>query len=327
MNGMTGRRCWGFRLAAAALLPALLVSGCASTCIDSAKRLAPLGKEVSAKVVGNIFATDDEFQRAMDAEAFLNGLGGQKIPQQLLENELLIQSELTARKRVFDSLGEAYDAWAALASVNAAGDAQTALNDLGDAVNAYAKALGKGAVMSAPEKDAIARIGGWVASAVQKRKVVKSSALIRDCLREFAALLEDPRVRMQMTTFRATLVENRLAALQDLWNRRLIDPTPLIDQLGDEVGLKATKDAAKNINDVARSGLTQVVENRFARKAAAIERGYDVSVKTIKTLIAKHEKLERDGDVDLAELRQAVAELRQVNMLLVAETGKTATLE
>ncbi len=315
------------RFAVPLLCASFLAAGCVSTCIDSAKNLAPQGKAITAQIAAAVFAADDEFQRAMDAEAFFHGLAGMEIPAGLLQTNAWIQAELTARKQVIESLGDAYDAWGALASANVTADAQTAFNSLSDAVNAYAKAIGREAVLTASEKDAFAKVGGWTASAIQRSKVRKSSALLRARLTAFRQLLGDPLVRAQQTTFKTQLAENRSAAIAYLWGRQLLDPTPLLDQLGEEAGLKASKDAVKIIADrkdpALSRGLDRVLTVRQERKMAAIVRSYDASLKALDALIAKHSKLEAGENVSPAELRQLAADLQLACSPLAAGTGST----
>jgi hypothetical protein len=314
-----GAICPGQSLVGAFLVVCLV--GCSSLSIESAKSLGIVGQEASVQNTANIFASDDEYQRAMDAEAFFHGFAGMRVPQQLSDNYETIQAELSARKIVFSKLGDVYDAFSGLAAINAATGVETAINGLGDAVNGYAAALNKSPVISSSAQGVIARIGGLTAAEIQKKKTKQSSMLIRGWLIAFARLFEDPLARTQMVTFKQSLAQNRASVILLLWKKGVFDPSPLIDEMGADAGLKASKEAIKIVNDqndkTVRGGLEEVIVARLNRKINLIEKGYDASVKIVNELIVKHEKLEDGEELNLTQLRQIIAELQSITELLV----------
>jgi len=227
---------------------------------------------------------------------------------------------------VFSRLGQAYEAFYNLAAYDAAGGIEPAINELGDAVNGYAATLSQAAVLSRAEKDSIAGIGGLVTVHIQKRRVVKASQLIRQRLEELSRLLADPLVKIQMTSFNKNLTASRSAAVTMLWEKGLLDPTPLITELGRDAGLKAGKDALKIIAAPGganfKEGLGLVVKARMDRRSDLIEQGYDATVKTINELIASHVKLEKGEELSPAQLRSTIIELQLITDLLTPQTTK-----
>ncbi len=301
----------------------VLLAGCSSLSIESAKNLGTAGQEISAQSTANIFASENEYQRAMEAEAFFRGIAGMKIPEQLSRNFKTIQAELSARKTVFSKLGDIYDAFSDLVGVDADTEVETAINGLGDAVNGYAAARKKSPVISSSANGVIAKIGGLIAAEVQTKKIKQSSILIRKHLAAFIKLFEDPLVRTEITTFKQNLAQNRASAIQLMWKKGVYDPSPLIDQMGADAGLKANKNAIKFINDpndtTIKRGLESVIVARLNRKINLIVNGYDDSVKAVKELIVKHKKLEEGKELSLARLRQIIAELQRITELLVVK--------
>ncbi len=351
------------------------LAGCSSISIESAKNLGTAGKEASVQSSANVFVSNDEYQRAMDAEAFFHAFAGTSIPQQLSTDYEAIQTELNARKIVFSKLGDVYDAFSTLAATNAATGVETAINGLGNAVNDYASTFNKSPVISNSAQGFIAGIGGLVAAEIQKRKIKQSSVLIRERLNEFDKLFNDPLVRSQIITFKQSIAQTRASAIKLLWESGIIDPSPLINQMSADAGLKASKEAAKLLNNQTinkngtnsdlkdskeaskliinpptnkkssdadlkgskvsikkvskkedtkdqlmsriRDGLGGVIENRFNQKINLIERGYVAGLKAVKELIEKHEKLEDGEELNLARLRQIVAELQRITELIL----------
>ena len=303
------------------------MAGCSSLSIESAKSLGTAGQEASAQNTAAIFVSDDEYQRAMDAEAFFHGFAGESVPQQLSDDYENIQAELRARKIVFSKLGDVYEAFSGLAAIDAATGIETAINGLGDAVNGYAAARKESPVISSSAQGVIAGIGGLVAAEIQKKKIKQSSILIRERLTAFAKLFEDRLVQTQMTEFKKNLAQNRSSVIQLLWMKGVFDPNPLIDQMGADAGLKASKEAIKIVNDPkdtrVRGGLEKVIVARLDRKINLIEKGYHASVQAVEELIGKHEQLEEGEELNLTRLRQIIAELQRITELLIPKESSS----
>ena len=305
-----------FRLSLVGVFLLVCLAGCSSLSIESAKSLGTAGQEASVQNTANMFASDYEYQRAMDAEAFFHGIAGKSVPERLSDNYETIQAEFSARKIVFSKLNAVYGAFADLVAIEGGTGIETAINELGDAVNGYAGARQKPPVISSSAQGVIARIGGLIAAEIQKKKIKQSSMLIRERLTEFAKLFDDPLVRKQMTTFKKSLAQSRASAIKILLKINLFDLSPLIDQMGAEVGLKASKKAINIVNDekneTVKAGLVEIVVDRLKRKINLIEKGYDASIKAVKELIVKHKTLEEGEELNLTRLRQIIAELQRI---------------
>lgn len=296
------------------LLVLALATGCSTLHLESAKNLAAIGKESTVLSAGGIFVSNDAFLRAMDAEAFFHGYAGSVVPPELNSDYQRIQRELNARKAVFAKLGETYEAFHNLVLFNTTYGVESSINELGDAVNGYAKTLNKTLLLSAADKDSIAKIGGYVTRRIHLRRVTQASRLIRMRLEELAKLLQEPAIITQMTTFNQNLTSSRAAAITLLWERGLLDPTPLITELADDVGLKAGKDAAKIITSPdgthLKDGLALVVKTRMQRRNELIEQSYAASTSIIGELITRHLELENGELLTPTELRGMITELQ-----------------
>ena len=302
-----------------------VTTGCSSLNLESARDLGASGQEATLQSSRAVLVSADEYERTLDAETFFHGYAGSHIPPQLLADYRTIQTEIGARRRVFSQLVETYGAFQALAAKDVSCGFETSVNRLGDAVNGYASALNKSLAVANADKDAIARIGGLVGKRIQQRKVKTSSALLRERLAALTRLLEDPLARTQLTSFRMNLAANRSAAVRLLWEKGLMDPTPLISELGADAGLKAGKDAAKIVGDpqnkAIQEGLSAVVVSRLERRLDLIEQSYDASVKTVNELIALHQRLEAGDVSSLTRLRLLTSELKRDADQLSAKTA------
>ncbi len=69
------------------LIILVYLTGCSTLNIDTAKNLSAAGQAVSFQSAAGIFASDEKYQGAMDAEAFFHGYAGMDIPAQLAWGE------------------------------------------------------------------------------------------------------------------------------------------------------------------------------------------------------------------------------------------------
>jgi hypothetical protein len=304
------------------VLVAVVTAGCSGVSIDAARQLGLSGGAVAAEAKQAAIASDEEYLRARDAEALFHGLVGLSGSDKKLEEILRlldsIHLELTKRGIVFERMTRLYEAFGDLAGFDAATATEAALNDLGGAIQDYAQQLNRTPPASKDATAVISKIGGLLASEIQKAKIKEASALIRGQVEAFARLLGDPLVREQMVGFRDLLGTDRKVALLAVWRAGVLDPKPLLDDLGSVGGLVGHKDAAQRIADDARlrNALGAVLDRRLAMRQELLEQGYDASVDALKRLGAEHEKLENEQPIDLARLRTMVGQLRAVVDLL-----------
>ncbi|WP_020483058.1 hypothetical protein [Methylomonas sp. MK1] len=303
------------------LVLVLFLTGCSSISLDAAKSLSVTGKNVATQTQENIFVSDNEYLRARDSEALMHGVSG-TVGLESYNNILAlfsnIHQELLTRTVVFEKLSDVYDSFGDLAGLEASKETQAALGNLGGAINEYAKAVNSKPPISSDTTAVISEIGGLIAEEIQKAKIKEASKQIRSNLEEFLQLLETPLVREQMNGFKQFLASDRKTAIITLWNAGLYDPTPLLNDIGADVGLTAQKDASKLLasSPVLTGAMGEIIDKRLTHKSELIERSYDVSLSSIRNLIAEHKKLEEGQELDLARLREIVSRLKGIAALL-----------
>jgi hypothetical protein len=317
LNGCTSRFCGfgkGWAVAIGVGVITLLIGGCSSLNIDSAKQLGVAGTEASSEMAGNIYSSDAEYQRAMDAEALFYGFSGMSVPAVVEEKYAAINRELVARLVVFSKLQKTYEAFKSLAAVDAGTGMEAAINDLAKATNEYAVSQGGKEVVSTAGANVFAWAGGITAKEIQKRKIEKASVLIRERLQAFSVLFKSPLVKTQIVSFREVLSVDSKSAVNLLWKKNMFDVTGLVDDIGSPVGLKSTKEVAKIVADdqSVRDGLGAIVLSKAERRVKAIEKSYDAGVEAIDELINKHKELEAGEEINLSGIRKIIAELKRV---------------
>lgn len=301
-----------------ALFASAILSGCSTLNLESAKELATAGQETSASAKTSIFVTDDEFQRAMDAEAFFHGVARSDVPKELSVQYDAVKKEFASRKQIFEMLGELYAEFGKLASVDATG-METAINNFGTAVNEYAASQNREAVVSKTSLAAFSKIGAMLTKEMQKEEVKKASELIRTRLEAFNVLFSDPLVKTQLMSFKEALAANRSSVMLLLWKKGVYDPTPLLNEMGSDSGLIASKDAGKIVQSDAMvaGGLNGAISSRIERKMRMAESSYVASVKSISLLIEKHNKLEKGEEINIGTLKQQLSELQAITAALM----------
>ncbi len=304
---------------ASLLLMALVTSACSGLNVESARQLAVSGRQVAVQAKQTSIVSEQDYARALDGEAFLHGFSGNvdKL-KEIVASYDTVRRELLSRAIVFERLADLYDAFGDLAAIDAAHDVETALGNLDGAVRDYATQMKLTVPVSTDATNAIATIGGLVAAEIQKAKLKKSSALIGGELVKFEQLLENKLVKTQVITFRKLLQADAAAAVVTLWDNGALEPTPLLNDIGAPAGLGAPKEAQKIVQSkpAVGKGLGVVLRQRLTRQADLIDQGYEASIRAVKRLAAEHKKLEQDQELDLARLREVVAELRTVVGLL-----------
>lgn len=288
-----------------ALLLVVACSACSTLSLDAAKTLAASGKEASVKIEKATIASASEYSRAMDAEAFIHGKTGtaSSAAYELAKARYeKVRKELAARGAVLVSMTDFYEAFGNLASFGAQEETQKSLQSLGDSIDAYRSAVGKGPI-PASTFGIISSVGGLLAAEVQKSAVRQASAAVRPQLEAFHATLDDTLVREQFVGFRQLLGTDRKLIVTQLWEAGVFDPTPLIADAGLDAGLAPGKDAAARVlkDQSLSNGLAEVVNRRLEGNIAAMARGYDDSVKLIAKLVSEHKKLEEGSPSTLRD--------------------------
>jgi len=314
---------WGkIEMLVALFFVGFAISACASVNINAAQALGKVGRGVAVQAQQNIMVSDKEFLRGRDSEALCHGYDGTEKSEQytnILNLFDAIQLELAKRSVVFDKLADLYDAFSELAGLDAGAQTEKALGDLSGAITAYATQIKQPAPLSSDATAAISKIGGIIATEIQKAKIKEASILIREKVDVFEQLLGNKLVRAQITGFRDFLASDREAAFLKLWDAGVYDPKPLLDDFGTDAGLVAQNNAAALIKSDPKlsKALREVVNKRLKRSQFnLIEKSYDESLSALRHLVLEHEKLEKGEPLDLTRLQTIVAELRGIAVLL-----------
>ena len=307
------------------LLVVFLSFSCSPVNIEAAKSLSSTGRDTASQMRQNVLVSDKEYLRARDSVAFQNGFSGTTNTNNyklFLGSYDKVYIELTQRAVVFERLADLYDAFGELAGLDAGGQTEKALGELGGAVEAYAKAINRQSPVSSDTTAVISRIGGLLAREVQKAKIKKASEQIQKRVKDFQVLFKDPLIRSQMIGFRTAAASDRKAAFDVLWDLGVYDPKPVLDDFGADAGLAAQKDVATLIksNPALGRALKEVIDKRFSRnQLELVEKGYERSLNALDGLISEHDKLENGVPLDLAHLRAIITELRGIAVLLAKD--------
>jgi len=315
------------------LFAAFFLNGCATVStlrIDAARDLGNAGEQAATTTAENIFLSDAACQQVTDIQTliFSGDALTAKMEQQLETLNKMrkeVHEELKTRRSVFVQLGATYNAFAALAESESPAETETAIKRLGEAVNSYAEAAGKDAPITGSVQRGLGLIGRIAVTELKKRQIKQASILIRERLTAFAQLLNDPAVKEQLIGFQENLASIGEDGVQTLWDEGVLDPSPLLDQIGANIGLRAAPDAAA----VARqkknlaAALNKIILSRLEEQRSLIRANYEASSQAIASLIREHEALEKDGTLNLAALMSiAVAQQQMMRKPLVLGRGQ-----
>ncbi|WP_286920067.1 hypothetical protein [Pseudomonas sp. UBA6699] len=289
---------WFFRWFA--LLVPLGIGGCSSISLESAKSLSAAGESFAVQAKSAVFVSESEYQLARDSEALMHGYSDTTTDDQYKEILSLsdkLKEELSKRAAVLDKLSEAYSAFGSLAAINSTGDTESAIDTLGASINEYAIARGQQPPVKASVAGVISKVGGVTAGEIQERRVKEGSAEIRFRLIAFKGLLSDTLVASQMLSYKSYVNSSYGAAVRQLWDSGLYDPTPLLNDFGSNSSMTAQKDALKTINSSPQlqRAFREFLLKRQEQKLSLIDESYYATISTLAKLIGEHEKLEKGG--------------------------------
>ncbi|WP_417911193.1 hypothetical protein [Candidatus Electronema sp. PJ] len=316
------------------LIAAVFLTGCSTLRVDSARNLGDAGQQTADTIAENVFISDATCQQAIDVQTliFYHDVGEEppgdleKKFEELNSRYKAIHEELKARRLVFTQLSETYRAFSELTDNESAAETEAAIRKLGEAVNKYAEAAGKEAVLSGSAQRSLGTLGKLAVVELKKKKIKQASALIRERISAFAKLLKDPLVKEQLLGFQADLAAIKKDGVLTLWETGILDPSPMLDQIGADIGLRAAPDAAlvARQNKNLSYGLTKIIASRFENKMALIKESYETSISAMEELIHEHEALEKDGPLNLTRLINIAARQQHVTKSLAPDTNKEA---
>lgn len=312
------------------ILLSFALSSCSEVSLEAARQLGVTGHSVASQAKQNVFASEAEYLRARDSEALLHGFSGTTKDKKYLDILMAfenIRREMAQRAVVFEQLAQLYDAFGELAGFDAGQQTEAALTNLSGAVQEYAKQTKQAPPISEDTTAIISKIGGLIASEIQKTKIKKASGEIRGRVDAFAKLLGNPLIREQQVGFRSFMLSDVKAALSKLWDAGVYDPKPLLDEIGATAGLAAQKDVAQVLktNTDVRNAIGEVVDKRLSIQMDRIEQSYDSSVEALNHLVLEHKKMEVGTPLNLTRLRGIVAQMRGIVNLIVKAKNGTAT--
>jgi hypothetical protein len=305
------------RFRACILLAFLQLGACSSINLESAKSLSTAGENFSVQARSAVFVSENEYQRARDAEAIMHGYSGTTKDDNyktLLRTTKIINDELSKRAATLDKLSEVYGHFGNLASINASGDTETALDNLGSSINEYAVATRKSPPIQPSVAGVISKVGGITAEEFQKRKIEKASKEIRLKLIIFKDLLSDPLVKSQMLSMKNYVDTSYSAAARILWNEGVYDPSLLLSDFGAGLGMSAQKESLKIVssNPNVQNALRELLYQRQERRSDLISESYDSTVVILGRLIGEHEKLEKGEELSLVRIRELTSRLKEI---------------
>lgn len=323
------------RASVSILLTAVFLTGCSTLRVDSARNLGDAGQQAADAIAENVFISDATCQQAIDVQTliFYHDVGEappvdlEKKFEELNSRYKAIHEELKARRLVFTQLGETYSAFSELTDNESAAETEAAIRKLSEAVNKYAEAAGKEAVLSGSAQRSLGTLCKLAVVELKKKKIKQASALIRERLAAFAKLLKEPLVKEQLLGFQADLAAIKKDGVLTLWETGILDPSPMLDQIGADIGLRAAPDAAvvARQNKNLSYGLNKIISSRFESKMALIKESYETSISAMEELVHDHEALEKDGPLNLTRLINIAARQQHVTKSLAPDTSKEVT--
>jgi hypothetical protein len=243
--------------------------GCSALDRQAAVKLADEGKTWAETVRTTHSDTRVGFRRYVESQILVAKLGGRKpLPSTTeLEEIKKISLVLAARTKVMDALISSYNSFEKLASYDASGEVETALNGLTDSINDYGKVLGA----SEPPISKVAglivgKAGGWIAGEIQKQQLLKSSQLLRERLTRLQLLMT--REISSQKRMRTLIVETNGEAVTTLVAEGLGDPEPILKDLLGNFGMSYDR----------AQGLAMMMDARKSYAAARVK--YEEEKKT-----------------------------------------------
>jgi hypothetical protein len=299
------------------------LAGCSTTTLPAGAALGNSGKAAATAMQQAAIVSPAELDRLMLSDAFLVPFYGNPISAAIaIRHDLIakLPKELASRAALLSNLAATEDALASLASYDASGSYNTALNGFVSSANAYIKGAGLTPI-PANDSAVIPLVGGLIASTVQKQMVRDASAKITPHLAQVITVME--KYQTDFESLRELIVSQGADTANVLYGTGLYSSIPLLNSIGAPYGYTALPSADKMLTDPkyrrVRAGLSVVQAELAKQRAALVVTAFDQSLTVLRRLKTQHIALENDQPLDLAALASDVTALQAtINQLSAA---------
>ena len=303
-------------------LVAVLVfaSGCAST-RPAATVLASQGGTASRTVEAAFAQTEADLALAVDRRILRAALTGRDAPSPRVQADIeRVQAAIQARRRLCGDLAALYDGFAALASYDASAEVTAVFADVSASTNAFARAIGDSAVVTAPMGDLATRLAAATTTSIQNGRLKKTSAVIRELLVTVRTLIE--REAPLYASVREELERGSLSTSLAMYRSGFGRPHPLLRELLDtgtfsyderQVNAALEKGPQKAAIDTA---IVQIVQRRVARRFDLERSLVSGFASLLAQLELEHRAFEANQPLDARALGERIAAFRQMVDLL-----------
>jgi len=282
----------------------VIIAGCASSIRNDGAKLAKDGYEASIQMRQTVIISEDDMkQKMMPAVAFsvaYEGASQEKSDENIKTLRALIDALSTTRE-MLKSLSAAYTSFGELAQYDASAEFDKSFGDFTDKTDAMLAVVAKGTQIPGDVKAGVRKAGSFAIGVLQDKYIKDSSKDIKNVLLYVVGVLEKPSIRDGFIASVSNVQKNIDWAALQIWNSKLYSYTPLLDALGEPLGLKSVKNADELVSGKEKvlRGLKAVVDMRVKAQLALIPKAYDDNVAALKKLIKSHAELENRPYVKL----------------------------
>jgi len=280
----------------------LLSAGCASTIKNEAAGLALDGQAATGRMSGAMGSTSQDVQDKMyPALAFSVGYNGladnENVRKMVLERMNRVKSLIkliAVYKAMVQELGKAYAALGKLTSYDASGEFETAFADFTTKADGLLGAVKSGAKLPDDVKTGARKAGSFAIGYLQDKYIKDSSKDIKVVLVYMVGELSKPSVRDGIVGTAVMIQESMIGAAKELYDNGMYSYTPMLDSLGEPLGMKSIKTADEKVASKikVRNGLMNVVDESVRMRLDAIAEVYDDCLNELKKLVARHDKID-----------------------------------
>jgi hypothetical protein len=312
-----------------ALAATFLLGGCQSqSTLTAASTLSKAGQAAAVQMEQNATLSSSQFSALQTAEIFHRNFVPNRSPENAAADQPIdtalanLQRELTAYAKYLDSLASAYTALGSLATYNSSSEFTTAYSTLVTNTNSLLKTVGQ-KPLSSPISGAVQNLGGLVLGYIQQQQVIENSKLIRATLQAVINGMASSDAEARFTGFLDVANRETRTAAMDLYSTHVYSITPLLDQIGEPIGLKSASNADQIAagNPNVMNGINAVLQAQFVQQNQAIAANYEKSVAALKALLPLHDAVEEGKPLDLADLSMQISQLQSLANALKPAKG------
>jgi hypothetical protein len=290
--------------------------GACTSLRQPAAKVASSGIQTTATCMASTQKVRTGLDTYVEAGYLRGGLLG--LPDPPVDDIDRVRKSLGLRMQALQALQEVYQEYEKFAVYDAEADVRSAAEALREAINGYAASVPGASPLPAVASALAVRGLELIARADENRRLKQYSQAVRSYVEGLLSVVKKETVAYQGIAAARATTQGALA--QDLLNRNLSCPHPILSEYASGFGLEYDRESLRSSKSVAcdsakvtglHTGIKKIINGRVQRQIHVESATLAQQESALESLISAHRQLESDQDLTLDGLRGQLFAIRQ----------------